>query len=237
MGSSQGYRWRLCSWRIEDFLAGEERGAEDAGVVAERGTGDFDCGLGIGDGVGSGGGADEVDVRFAKRLGHTTADDNDFWAEDVDEGAEADTQVVRRALDFLEGDQVSIGDSFGEVTAFQAAATGDALAESGGQTSTNCFVDASCDGCLARECFETTSGAAATPWASDFDDHVADFAGVSGRAGNDLTVQGEATANSGADEGGDEISVAATGAQVELGIAADSDVILNDDGPAECGAK
>src|SRR5579875_192999 len=73
---------------MDEFLAGQQGGAEDAGVVAEGGRLDADAALGIREGPRLGRGPDQVDVGGAQGAGDTASDDNNLRAEDVDEAAD-----------------------------------------------------------------------------------------------------------------------------------------------------
>ena len=66
---------------------------------------DADQAVGIGEGLGSGRGPDQVDVGRAEGPGDAAADDDDLGAEDVDQAAEPEPEVVRGPVDLLEGDR------------------------------------------------------------------------------------------------------------------------------------
>ena len=126
------------------------------------------------------------------------------------------------------------GDGLGEVAALEPAPlAGHLVAEDGGHALADGLLDAAADGRLARQGLHAAPGAAAAARAARLDDDVADLAGVARRAGDDLAPLDHAAADPGADEGRDDVAIAPAGAEAELGVAADADVVLHQDRPVQ----
>src|SRR5208337_5566512 len=79
--------------------------------------------------------------------------------------------------------------------------------------------------------------AAPAPRAAGLDDRMADLAGVSGRADEDLAAQDDATADARAHERRDQVLVTAPGTQPELGVTRHANIVLNQNRPVKMGGK
>ena len=103
------------------MLSRQQCRAEDAGIVAECGARDLDMAVGVGDDLRPGRGPDEVDPRIAQGADHAAADDHDLRAEDIDQPAQAQPQVMGGSCRRPSGDGVLGGDRLGQVSALEPA--------------------------------------------------------------------------------------------------------------------
>src|SRR5271166_6536045 len=130
------------------------------------------------------------------------------------------------------------GNRLGEVPALESPTLASHLiAEHRGNALLNRLVDSSLDRRLARHRFHAAMGAATALWTVGLDDRMADLAGVSGRAGDDLAAQDDAAADARAHEGRDQVPVAAPGTQPEFGVSCHAYVVLDENRPVKISGK
>ena len=179
--------------------------------------------------------AHQVEPGLAQRLGHAAADDDDLGAEDVDQAAEAEAEVVRRAADLPGGDVVARGDGLGQVAALEPAGLcgPSSRASTVGMPLRIALV-------IRRVMAVRLARASMHPRAPQphcgppaFTMMWPTSPGVAGRPVDDLPVLDEAAADPGADEGGDDVAIAPPRPEPELAVAADPDVVLDEDRPIQ----
>src|SRR5262249_51843620 len=143
-------------------LAGEERRAEDAGVVAEGRAFDPDLAGRVGQRLGTGRRADQFDPGVAEGLRHTPADDDDLGPEHVDQAAETEAQETGRPADLLGGEVVALGDGLRQVAALEPTRLpGDLLGEDRRDPFADRLGDAPGDRRPARQRLHAATGPAA----------------------------------------------------------------------------
>src|SRR5690349_3643155 len=214
-------------------MAGHPGGADDAAVVAERGTDELE---------GAAGGR-QRDLRGAQ-LGaredgvggfdHAAADDDALGVDERGERTEAGAEVVAGLGQDVEHQLIAgllaAGEHLGAddrlVGLVQIAEQRFAAARQLGEQHAR-------DGGARCVGFEVAAPAAATKAAAVLDDGVADLTSGAGGAVPERAVADDGTADASADEDADEALAATSGAVVLLAIGADLDVVAEHDGEVE----
>ncbi len=103
------------------MLARQQGRPQDPGIVAQCRALDANLSLRIGNRLRSGRRSDHFEIGIAERTRHSAADDDDLGTQEVDQASQANSQEMRRPLNFLERNQVFGGNGLRQVAALEPA--------------------------------------------------------------------------------------------------------------------